>query len=189
MSTLRTGVLAASVLLAAVTASADPMFGVSTDVGVPDGAMASLVVRPASFVKAHVGAGYNMISPGYRAGITLALPTWFTPTLSLSYGKYKEGDANPLARMVSGDETIQNAKLEKIGYDFADGYVGVQFGRKRVQFQIEAGYSRIHGTVHNLDDMGSSSDPDSKTEFTLTQDPNVTVWSVSARLGLTVYVK
>jgi hypothetical protein len=189
MSTLRNGLLAASVLVAASTASADTMFGVSTDVGVPDGAMASLVVRPLSYMKLHAGAGYNMISPGYRAGITLGLPTWFSPTLSFSYGRYKEGDANPLARMVSGDDTVSDSRLEKVGYNFADGYVGLQFGRERVQFMIEAGYSRIHGQVHNLNDMDSSSDPDSKTEFTFTQDPNVTVWSLSARLGLTVYVK
>ena len=191
MSRLFNGLVCSGVLLAASAAAADPMFGVATDVGVPDGAMASLVVRPTGLLRAHVGAGYNMISPGYRAGVTITpLPFWFTPTASISYGKYQEGDANPLARMVSGDQTYANASLEKVGYTFADGYLGLQFGRERVAFSIEAGYSRIEGKVRNLDQMSSDSgDGASNTTLTVTQDPNVVVWSVSARIGLTVFVK
>ena len=182
--------MCSGVLLSASAAAADPMFGVATDVGVPDGAMASLVVRPTGLVRAHVGMGYNMISPGYRAGITLTpLPFWLSPIASLSYGRYQEGDANPLARMVSGDDTYTNAQLEKVGYTFADGYLGHQFGRERVAFTMEAGYSRIEGKVRNLDQMSSDDSGDSNTSITITQDPNVVVWSVSARIGLTVYVK
>jgi len=167
------------------------MIGVSTDVGVPDGAMASLVVRPLSFIRANVGAGYNGISTGYRAGATLSLPFWISPTASISYGKYKEGDANPLARMISGNSSMHNETLEKVGYQFTDGYLGLQFGRKRVAFQIEAGYTRIEGKLRNLDAMtsGSSDSSESETTVSINQDPNVVVWSLSARIGLTVYVK
>lgn len=191
MSRLLVGLACSGVLASASAVAADPMFGVATDVGVPDGAMASLVVRPTGLFRAHVGAGYNMISPGYRAGLTVTpLPFWFTPTASISYGQYQEGDANPLARMVSGDQTYANASLEKVGYNFVDGYLGLQFGRERVAFTIEAGYSRVAGKVRNLDQMPSdSSDGESNTTLTITQDPNVIVWSVSARIGLTVFVK
>lgn len=183
------GTLAVTSLLAtASAASADPLMGVSTDVGVPDGAMASVVVRPLSFVRAHAGVGYNAISTGFRAGATLSLPFWLSPTASFSYGMYPEGDANPIARRISGDPDMHNPQLEKIGYSFADGYVGLQFGRRRVSFQIEAGYSRIEGKVRNLDSM-SGAEPDSQTSVSINQDPNVVVWSLSARVGLTVYVK
>jgi hypothetical protein len=179
-----------SLLATASVASADPLFGVSTDVGVPDGAMASIVIRPLPFLRAHAGAGYNAISTGVRAGATLSLPFWFSPTASISYGMYPEGDANPIARRISGDPDMHNPMLEKIGYQFADGYVGLQFGRRRVSFQIEAGYSRIEGKIRNLDAMSSGDMPeDSQTTVTINQDPNVVVWSLSARVGLTVYVK
>lgn len=168
-------------------ASAAPLFGVSTDVGVPDGAMASIVVRPLSFLRAHAGAGYNAISTGFRAGATLSLPFWLSPTASFSYGVYPEGDANPIARRVSGDADMHSPMLEKIGYQFADGYLGLQFGRERVSFQIEAGYSRIEGKIRNL---SAAMDGEMDSQSTLTvQDPNVVVWSLSARIGLTVYVK
>jgi hypothetical protein len=182
-------ILAAASLVAPTVASADPLFGVSTDVGVPDGAMASVVVRPLSFLRAHAGAGYNAISTGFRAGATLSLPFWFSPTASISYGMYPEGDANPIARRISGDPDMHNPMLEKIGYSFTDGYVGLQFGRKRVSFQIEAGYSRIEGKVRNLDAMSGDEPDDSQTTVSINQDPNVVVWSLSARVGLTVYVK
>lgn len=175
----------------ASVASADPLVGVSTDVGVPDGATASIVVRPLPFLRAHGGAGYNGISTGYRAGATLALPFWITPTASVSYGRFPEGDANPLARRITGDPSMHNAMLERVGYQFADGYLGLQFGHRRVSFQIEAGYSRIEGKIRNLDAMTSGGDmpADSQTSVSINQDPNVVVWSLSARVGLTVYVK
>jgi len=179
-----------SLLATASIAAAEPTFGVSTDVGVPDGAMASIVVRPLPFIRAHAGAGYNAISTGFRAGATLCLPFWISPTASLSYGRYAEGDANPLARMVTGDPSTHHEMLEKVGYQFADGYLGLQFGRERVSFQIEAGYSRINGKIRNLDSMMDSEAADaSSSSVTIKQDPNVTVWSLSARIGLTVYVK
>src|SRR6185436_7926376 len=42
-------------------------FGVMADAGAPDGATASLVLRPIRMVRLHVGGSYNMISPGVRA--------------------------------------------------------------------------------------------------------------------------
>lgn len=188
------GALASTSLAAAAAgapvASAEPLIGVATDVGVPDGATASLVVRPLSFLRTHVGAGYNAISSGYRAGATLSLPRWFSPTASISYGRYPEGDANPLARRISGDPSMNSVMLDRVGYQFADGYLGLQFGRRRVAFQIEAGYSRIAGKVRNLDAMITAETvPDASTTVSFHQDPNVVVWSLSARLGLTIYIK
>lgn len=189
MSALLPYLVASGILATANLAAAEPTFGVTTDVGVPDGAMASLVVRPLRFLRAHVGAGHNAISAGFRAGATLSLPFWLSPTASISYGRYAEGDANPLARRISGDPSIDNAMLEKVGYQFADGYLGLQLGRRRVSFQLEAGYSRIEGKVRNLDAMTSGDDPDASTSVSINQDPNVVLWSLSARIGLTVYVK
>jgi hypothetical protein len=169
-------------LLAASPAAAEPVrtFGVMTDVGVPDGATASVVVRPVSAVRLSAGVAYNGVSTGGRVGVTLApVPWWISPTLSLDYGRYPEGDANPLARRVSGDDTFESSLLDRIGYDFADAHAGFVLGRKRASFYIQAGYSRTSGTLH----------PDtSMSAVTFTQDPRLIVWSVSARLGLVVYI-
>src|SRR5438105_2350281 len=56
---------------AVITPKRLPLVGVMMDAGAPDGANASLVFRPLSWLRAHGGGGYNMISKGIRAGATL----------------------------------------------------------------------------------------------------------------------
>lgn len=155
-------------------------FGVMADVGVPDGATASLVMRPLGVVRLAAGVGYNGVSHGGRVGVTLApVRAWISPTLSLDYGRYPEGDANPLVRRISGDQTFESQLLERVGYDFANAHVGVVLGRKRASFYLQGGMSRTSGTLHPGDTMSS---------VTFTEDPRLVVWSVSARLGLVVYI-
>lgn len=172
-------------LLAAAprAASASPVVGVMADVGVPDGGMASLVVRPFSTVRLHAGAGHNLISTGVRAGVSWApLRRTVSPTLSIDYGRYAEGDANALARRVSGDGAFSSVLLERVGYDFANAHVGVQLGRERVSLVIEAGVTRVTGQTRGTD---AAAEP---MAVTFTHDPRFEVWSLSARLGLVIYV-
>ena len=177
-------VIAAIVMWSGV-AVADGRLGVTVDVGVPDGSNAALVVRPVRPVRLHLGAGYNGISQGYRAGVTLVpFGTWFSPTLSLDVGQYVEGNANPLVRMVTRDTTFNSAVLEHVGYRYANAHLGLEFGRKWATFYIHGGVSRVTGRVHELLSSMDMSDP--TVSVTLT-DPVVTITSVSARIGLIVY--
>jgi len=177
--------LAAAVLSSAPsTALAERSLGVTVDAGVPDGAGASLVYRPISRLRLHAGATHNFITTGVRAGVTLApLRTWFSPTLNFDVGGYKEGDANPLIQMVSGDSSFHNDSFERVGYRYANAHLGLEFGRERATFYIHAGASYIATQVHELD--GSSED--GSTMVTFTEDPNVRMYTVSARLGLIIY--
>lgn len=172
--------LSAALLVAmCATAAAEPRFGVTADVGVPDGANAALVVRPISMLRVHGGVGHNYVSRGVRAGITLVpLKSVVTPTLSVDYGRYFEGDANPLARMITGDESFESSLLEKVGYDYANAHVGLELGRKRFTFYIHAGASRITSNVRGLE----------LESVTFSQDPRMTMWTVSARLGFVLYL-
>ena len=166
------------------TAQAEGWLGVTLDAGVPDGAAAAVVVRPISRIRLHAGPTHNAISTGVRGGITLApLRTWFSPTLSLDAGTYPEGDANPLARKVSGDATFSSAMLERVGYRYANAHLGLELGRERATFYIHAGASYITTRLRNLD----SASENGATMVTFTQDPVVNVWTVSARLGVIVY--
>jgi hypothetical protein len=162
-----------------------PRFGVMLDAGLPDGATASVVVRPWRPLRISAGGSYNMVSTGYRAGLSLVpFNTWFTPTLSVDYGHYKDGDANPLARKISGDSTFDSTILDRIGYDYVDAHVGLEFGKKWFTFYIHAGATRVTGAVHGLDSATSSSD---MTSVSFGKDPTVTLTSVSARVGFIVY--
>jgi hypothetical protein len=169
------------VLLAVAPAHAGPGVGVMADVGVPDGATASLAVRPLRMITVHGGISHNYVSRGFRGGIVLApLNTWIRPTLSADYGKFAEGDANPLARMISGDETYHSDSLERVGYAYANGHLGLEMGR-RFTFYLRAGITRVDGAIRNV-----ATDSDS-IEFT--QDPRATITTLSARLGFAFYLK
>src|SRR5262245_56202837 len=74
-----------------------PLVGVMLDAGLPDGANASLVLRPVSWLRAHAGGGTNAISPGVRVGATL-LPFGSGPSATIEGGHYFEGNANGLAQ-------------------------------------------------------------------------------------------
>ena len=57
--------------LAAKRAERWPVVGVMADVGVPDGAIGSLVVRPWQWFRVYGGAGSNSVSKGWRGGFSL----------------------------------------------------------------------------------------------------------------------
>jgi hypothetical protein len=157
-------------------------FGVMADAGVPDGANASLVLRPIRMLRLHAGAGYNMISTGYRAGASFVpLGTWVAPTLNVDIGRYAEGDANPIARTVSGDPTFSSPMLDKVGYDYLNAHVGLELGRDWATFYVHAGMSRVSGQIRGLEEAAEG-------DVTISEDPNVTMWAPSARIGLIVYV-
>ena len=165
-----------------------PMFGVMLDAGVPDGATASLVMRPWRPLRLAVGGSYNLVSPGVRAGLSLIpFNSWFTPTLNLDVGHYRDGDANPIARKLSGDPTFSNAVLDRIGYTYVDAHLGFEMGRKWFTFYVHAGMSRVFTAVHELD-SAAGDQSGSMTSVSFQKDPTVTVTAVSARLGFIVYV-
>jgi len=173
--------------LASAASTAHPRIGAMADVGLPDGATVSIVYRPTRWLRAHAGLSHNLISLGERAGVTLTPGWWASPTLSLEVGQFAEGNANPLARAVSGDATVQSAVLDRVGYRYANAHLGVELGRRWFTFYLHAGVSRIAGTVHNLDaeTMSTSS---GTTSVSFSADPSVQVWTVSARVGFVVYL-
>lgn len=185
----------AALAATAATAYAEPLrLGVSADVGVPDGGTASLSVQPLSLVRLQAGVSHNSVSPGVRAGITLLpLDTWIRPVLSLDVGHYWEGDANPMARRLSGDQTIDSPTLRRFHYDYANAQLGLELGKRWGTFYMNAGISRIVSTPHDLDqeimsDSSSSSSASTDTTVTFSEDPKVTAWTPSARLGFIFYL-
>lgn len=181
--------LVLATLAIASPAAAEPKLGISADAGVPDGAAASIVYRPVSRIRLHAAMTYNLVSRGERVGISIApFRTWFTPTLNLDAGRYRDGDANVVVRMVTGNAEFQSPVLEQFGYRYANAHLGLELGRQRVTFYLHGGASYIETRLRNLDTTsGDASSEDGATSVTFTSDPSATVISVSARLGLIVY--
>ena len=169
-----------------------PTIGLMVDAGLPDGMNASLIYRPTDWLRTHAGGGYNMISPGIRAGVAL-IPFGVGPSLTLEAGHYFDGNANGLARKIAGASYKDNAILERIGYDYANAHLGLEFGSQRVTFYIHGGMSYFRAAVHNVDKMiqqqtNSSDLGGSDTTVSVKQDPIIKAWTPSAKLGLIVYL-
>jgi hypothetical protein len=172
------------------TSEALPLVGLMVDAGLPDGMNGSLVLRPISWLRTHVGGSYNMISSGVRAGVAL-IPFGAGPSLTLEAGHYFDGNANGLAKKFAGGSFKDKAILERIGYDYANAHLGLDFGSRRVTFYIHGGMSFIRATVHNVDAMiqqETGSGAGSGTQVSVKQDPVVKAWTPSAKLGLIVYL-
>jgi hypothetical protein len=162
--------------------------GVMTDVGVPDGGTASLVVRPVRALRLEGGVAHDVVGPGVRGSVTwIPFGTWATPVVSVGYGRFFERDANGLVQKISGDPTLSSPLLDKVGYDFANARIGIELGKKYFTFFLHAGVSRVTGTVHNLDQVAATETANSMVSVTTT-DPKLTLWGVSANLGFIFYV-
>jgi len=169
-----------------------PIFGLMADVGVPDGLIGSLAIRPFSWVRVSGGGGTNGISRGWRTGITL-LPFAAGPSASFEYGRYQNGDANPLAKKVIGGGFDGSPLLERVGYQYMNIHLGLDFGSRRAVFFIHGGLTVIRGHIHNVDaaiSESTSHDPSvaGTTEVVVPQEPTVKAVGSSVKLGLIVYI-
>ncbi len=171
--------------LAAKRAERWPVVGVMADVGVPDGAIGSLVVRPWQWFRVYGGGGSNSVSKGWRGGFSL-LPFGAGPSASLEYGHYNEGDANGLVRRMASGQFNDSPLLDKVGYDYANAHVGLDFGGKHAIFFVHGGMSMLWAQLHGVNDaLGSSG---SSTVVTVNQDPKIKVTGSSLKIGLIVFL-
>src|SRR6476646_11179728 len=167
-----------------------PLLGVMVDAGLPDGANASLVLRPFSWLRAHGGGGTNMIGTGVRARATL-VPFGAGPSATLEVRHTFDGNANGLAQRLAGS-TFSSPLLERVGYDYANAHLGLDLGSRRVTFYIHAGMSYVRADVHNAESVVSTNammnGGNGSTEVSIAKDPTLRAWFPSAKLGLIVYL-
>ena len=165
-----------------------PLLGAMLGAGLPDGATASLVVRPVAWAHVEVGGGYNLISKGVRAGVSV-IPFGVGPSATLEAGRFFDGDANGLVRQFAGASFGESAVLQRVGYDFANAHLGLDFGTRRVTFFIHGGMSYIRANVHNVSEqLAGSSGSTSQTTVTFNQDPQVRLFTPSGKLGFIFYI-
>ncbi len=194
-STLAAALAPRSASAAEVTEVAPPpapmrRVGLMMDAGLPDGFNAALVYRPWQFLRAEAGGGYNLISPGVRAGATL-IPFGWGPSFTAEAGRYFEGNANGLARKIAGSDFKDSALLERVGYDYANLHLGFEFGSRRMTFYLHGGMSYLRGKVHNADSVVQSQTAGllgAGSEVSVKQDPAVKVAAPSAKFGIIVYL-
>jgi hypothetical protein len=162
------------------------MFGAMFDLGVPDGTTLSFVYRPIDLARVHAGLGYNGVSPGLRIGGEF-LPLGWGPSIGLAYGHYFEGDANGLAGMF-GDTGDGSKLLENVGYDYFALRAGMELGGDRFTFFARGGVCWLSTTIHELDSLIQSDDPDSSTSVTVREDPVLDAFLPTLQFGMIVQI-
>ena len=120
-------------------------FGMSMDVGAPDGAALGLVVRPHfDWLRISGAVTHNGIAPGLRLGVTLdpiAFP--IAPTFTVEGGHYWQGTI-PM---------VQDSP--DVGYNYANFHLGLEIGnRSTFRFFLRGGASWIDVNTANF--KGSS---------------------------------
>jgi hypothetical protein len=182
----------------APAASSDlPLLGLMTDVGIPDGLQGSIVLRPAKWLRGSVGGGYNMISKGVRVGLSL-LPFGRGPSGTVEAGRYFAGDANAVVAQASGANvqgSVFSPLLQRVGYDYVNAHLGLDFGYKRATFYIHGGMSYVRGTIPKSsiaeafnNQPSINGETASGTQITVKSDATVTYIGPSAKIGLIVYL-
>jgi hypothetical protein len=147
-------------------------FGITTDIGLPDGAAFGIVVRPKfDWLRLHAAATYNLMAPGVRAGVTFdPIAFVIAPTLTV------EGGHSWAGRLPVGDAPT-------VGYTYANFHLGIEAGnRSRVRFFVRGGVSWIDATGSgNVPGGGGSSSVG-------IINPSYTGWLVpTAKLGVSTY--
>lgn len=165
-----------------------PVFGLGADVGVPDGANLSLVIRPLSWTRAQLGIGSNGVSCGFRVGLSL-LPFRQGPGLVTEYGHYLDGNANALASKFGGSDFRQSPVLERVGYDYFNLHLGLNLGHKRLTFFVQGGLSLVRGHLNSSEPIAYGTASGSGTiKVAVLEKPQFKSTGIAGKLGLIVYI-
>jgi hypothetical protein len=165
-----------------------PIFGVGVDAGVPDGLTFSVIARPLPRARVQLGMGSNGISWGLRTGATW-LPLRAGPAAIFEYGHYHEGNANAVAGTLIGSSFRASPLFDRVGYDYWNLHLGMNYGYQRVAFFVQGGLSIVRGEIHNADravrEAVSSLDG---TQVAIHGNPSIKAIGFGAKLGLIAYV-
>jgi hypothetical protein len=191
-------VIAEKVPLAVAAPASRHLFGLATDLGLPDGVNLGLVVRPAVWIRLNAAGGTNSASVGFRGGAT-AIPHWFWhfgPSLTLEAGYYRVGEVNSVLRTFFQVPAWMSDYAQQAGYAYYNLHLGLEFGRGNVTGFIHAGGSYVDGTVRMPNPVcvqttttpcsGGTVSPD-QAQLVMRQDAKVSVYTISAKVGLIVY--
>jgi hypothetical protein len=168
-----------------------PAVGLGADAGIPDGLMASLVLRPTDYLRLQVGAGSNTASPGFRGGVSL-LPFASGPSFTLEAGHYMSGDAGGLVQTVFGGLGKFATYVGKVNYTFINAHAGLDLGYRDFTFFLHGGVTHLRATLSDVivpADATARAGAPTSTTLTFTEDPVVRMWTPSVKLGVIFYLQ
>ncbi|WP_426752806.1 hypothetical protein [Myxococcus sp. Y35] len=165
-----------------------PWLGLMLDVGVPEGAGASLAFRPLRMLRLHGGLVHNGIALGARAGVSFIPWQGFVrPTLTAEAGRLPEQNARATVERFVGALGPAGLLLERVGYDFANAHLGLEVGSpRRFSFFLRGGLSYVRADVHGVQPWSEARNADVTVERITT--PRVSGTLPTIKLGFLLYL-
>lgn len=157
------------------------VIGFVADVGVPDGITFGLAVAPFSWARLTGSVASNTASIGFRGGLTL-MPLGFGPSFTFEAGHFGVADANAAIRYVYSVPNWVKPYFQQFGYTFLNGHVGFDYSFGGLTLFIHGGVSYMMATLRSPQPVVI--DTNNRTQVTFKQDGDVTVWTLSGKIGL-----
>lgn len=157
-------------------------WGVLFDAGFPQGASASVVLRPVPSVRFWAGPAWNWIGFGLQGGVAV-VPWHFalTPVLSAEAGRYFGSDVSFLASSSQGVPPEIAPLLEDVSYSYAAVHAGLEIGSQSgLVFSLRLGLSYLSAQARGtatVTDSGSGA----VVQFT---DPKIRGTVPSVKFGV-----
>jgi hypothetical protein len=160
---------------------------VRLDLGFPDGAVLAVVVRPIPSLRVAAGPAWNYLGFGYQLGAGFAPFRWaITPVLSFDYGHFFDSDASRIFSGSTGVPTQIQPLLKKVGYDYIDGQLGLEFGSQRgFCFFLRGGLAYFWTSVRGAS-QAAQGNGGGTTTVTMS-DPRLRATLPSVKLGVIVF--
>jgi hypothetical protein len=121
-------------------------FGITTDLGLPDGAGVGISIRPAvDWLRIGVAGTYNLMAPGVRVGVTIdPIAFIMAPTFTMEAGHSWAG-------------RLPGSDAPAVGYTYANFHLGIEVGsRSKIRLFLRGGASWIDATPTHLQSGTSS---------------------------------
>lgn len=158
-------------------------YGAMADMGLPDGIMAAFAYRAHEWVTVHAAVGHNTNSPGLRIGGSFSpIDYAIEPYAALELGYYFEAETSDWMRDTAKKAGLDDKTLDRVGYKFANGHLGLRFGNDTTCVYIQGGISYIDAKTLVIKPKPTFTPP-----VDLYRETIVHVWITSGRLGVAFF--
>ena len=162
------------------------MFGLASDVGMPDGLNLGLALSPWDWMRLGASLGTNSAALGYRGGLTL-VPLGWGPSFSFEAGHYSTADTTATLRYFFSVPSWVRPYVQQIGYTYLNAQVGFDWTFHNLTLFVHGGYTYLRGTVrapNPVPIVDNLATPPATTTITIAQDGSVNAYSLSVKLGI-----
>jgi hypothetical protein len=163
------------------------VFGLATDVGMPDGLNLGLVLAPAKWLRLAASAGTNSAALGYRGGLSL-VPVGWGPSFTFEVGHCNLAEMNSVLRTFFSVSNWVKPYVQQFGYTYLNAHLGLDYPVGNFMLFLHGGYTYLMGTVRGSNPVvvGTNSDAAKTPNMTVTigQDGEVRAHTLSAKLGI-----